>query len=92
MLQKKADSYCIFWLIFKRQDACVEFFLNVLYVTLCAPCTFKVHLKCPITDRQSLHAYLFQICILNINKNWDSGPLMSISICVIYVTEFAMRK
>ena len=66
MLQKKKknpDSYCIFWLKSKRQDACVECFLNVLYVTLCAPCTFTVLLKCPITDWQSLHAYLFQICI-----------------------------
>ena len=29
---------------------------------------------------------------LNINKNWYSGPLMSISMCVIYVTEFTMPK
>ena len=48
--QNNPDSYCIFWLKFKRQDAGVEFFLNVLYVTLCAPCTFTVPLKCPITD------------------------------------------
>ena len=48
--KKNPDSYCIFWLKFKRQDACVDFFLNVLYVTLCAPCTFTVPLKCPITD------------------------------------------
>ena len=47
---KNPYSYCIFLLKLKRQDACVESFLNVIYVTLCASCTFTVPLKCPITD------------------------------------------